>query len=84
MFGSGIFWDKSPLWFLKILKLPSFYLGQLQIFKNALGQFIPNFLPNMWLLVLLDTLILPPVLKNNTKIYINNNKNSYNPGQNIW
>ena len=30
------------LWFLKILKLPSFYSGNFKIFKNALGQFIPN------------------------------------------
>ena len=29
MFGSGIYWDKWPSWFLKI-------------FKNAIGQFIPN------------------------------------------
>ena len=29
MFGSGNFWDKSPLWFF-------------QIFKDALGQFISN------------------------------------------
>ena len=29
MFGSGDFWDKSPWCFLKI-------------FKNAVGQFIPN------------------------------------------
>ena len=38
----GWFWDKSPSWFLKILKLPSFYSGNFQIFKNALGEFIPN------------------------------------------
>ena len=27
---------------MKILKLPSFYSGNFKIFKNALGQFIPN------------------------------------------
>ena len=42
MFGSGDFWDKSPSWFLKILKLPSFYSGNFNIFKNTIGQFIPN------------------------------------------
>ena len=42
MFGSGNFWDKSPSWFSKILKLPSFYLGNFKILKNALVQFIPN------------------------------------------
>ena len=42
MFGSGDFWDTSPSWFLKILKLPWFYSGNFKIFKNALRQFIPN------------------------------------------
>ena len=42
IFGSGDFWDKSPSWFLKNLKLPSPYSGNFKIFKNALGQFIPN------------------------------------------
>ena len=42
MFGSGDFWDKSLSWFLNILKLPSFYSGNFKIFKNTLGQFIPN------------------------------------------
>ena len=42
MFGSGDFWDKSPLSFLEILKLPSFYWGNFRIFKTALGQFITN------------------------------------------
>ena len=37
-----IFWDKSPSWFLNNLKLPSFYSGNFKIFKNVLGQFIPN------------------------------------------
>ena len=56
MFGSDKFWDKSPSvileikklasfywWFLKTLKLPSFYSSNFKIFKNALGQFIQNF-----------------------------------------
>ena len=42
MFVSGDFGDKSPSWFLKKLKLPSFYSGNFKIFKNALEQFIPN------------------------------------------
>ena len=43
MFVSDDFGDKSPSWFLKILKIKtSFYLGNFKIFKNALGQFIPN------------------------------------------
>ena len=42
MFGSGDFADKSPSWFLGMLKLPSFYWGHFKIFKNGLGQFIPN------------------------------------------
>ena len=36
---------KSPSWFLKSLKLFSFYLGNFKILKNALGQFIPNHPP---------------------------------------
>ena len=42
MFRSGDFWDKSCSYFLKILKLPSFKSRNVNIFKNALGQFIPN------------------------------------------
>ena len=40
MFGSRYFWDKSPSWFLKILKLLSFYSGNFKIFKNTL---VPNY-----------------------------------------
>ena len=47
MFRLGNFLDKSPTSFWKILKLPSFYSGNFEIFKNELGQFIPN----MFLLV---------------------------------
>ena len=32
----------SPLWFLKILTLPSFYSRNFKTFKNSLRQFIPN------------------------------------------
>ena len=39
---SANFWDKSPLQYLEILKLPLFYSGNFKIFKNALGQFIQN------------------------------------------
>ena len=46
MFVSCNFWDKQPSRFLKNLKLPSFYLGNFKIFKNALRQFIPNRAPN--------------------------------------
>ena len=42
MFGLGNFWDKSTSWFLKILKLLSFYSGNFNIFRNALGEFILN------------------------------------------
>ena len=45
MFGLGDSWDKSPSCFLAILKLPSFYSSIFKIFKNTLGQFIPNRLP---------------------------------------
>ena len=34
--------DIAPSWFLKILKLPLFYLGNFKTFKNALRQFILN------------------------------------------
>ena len=42
MFVLANFWDKSPSWFQKKLKLPLFYSGNFKFFKNALGQFIPN------------------------------------------
>ena len=42
MFSSDDFADKSPLSFLKILKLPSLYLGNFKVFKNVLGQFVLN------------------------------------------
>ena len=42
MFGADVFGGKSPLWFLKILKLFLFYSGNFKIFRNALVQFIPN------------------------------------------
>ena len=42
MLFSGNLWDKSPSWFLKTLKLRSFHSGNFKIFKNAIGQFIPN------------------------------------------
>ena len=37
MLGLDDFWDKLLSWFLKILNLPSFYLDNFQIFKNAFG-----------------------------------------------
>ena len=42
MIGSGDFWDKSLSQFLKILKLLSVYSRNFKIFKNALGQSVPN------------------------------------------
>ena len=42
IFGSGNFWDKSPTWFLKILKVPRFAWTILKFFKNLPGQFISN------------------------------------------
>ena len=45
LFCNHPFWDKSPLWFLKILNLPLFSLGNFRIFKNPLGQYIPNHPP---------------------------------------
>ena len=45
MFRSDDSGDKSPSWFLKILKLPSFYSGNFKIFENAHGQFISNYPP---------------------------------------
>ena len=38
MLDLGDFWNKSPSWFLKVLKLPLFYLGNFKILKNALGN----------------------------------------------
>ena len=52
MFGSGDFWDKSLLWFLKILKLPSFYWGNFKKFSIMHSGNLSNIaLRNMWLLV---------------------------------
>ena len=52
MFGSGDFWDKSLLWFLKILKLPSFYCGNFKKFSIMHSGNLSNIaLRNMWLLV---------------------------------
>ena len=42
MFGLGDFGAKSPLSFLKIMKLLSYYSGNFKTFKNALGHFISN------------------------------------------
>ena len=42
IFGSGNFWDKSPTWFLKILKVSRFAWTILKFFKNLPGQFISN------------------------------------------
>ena len=42
MFGWCDFWDKSPKWFLKILKFPRFTRTISKIFRNALRQFMPN------------------------------------------
>ena len=47
MFGLGNFWDKSPSWFLKILKLPSFYSGNFKFSKMHPGNLSQISLPNM-------------------------------------
>ena len=57
MFGSGNFWEKSPSRFLKIMKLPSFYSGNFNILKNALGSLSQIPLPSTWLLVLISEVI---------------------------
>ena len=54
MFGLGNFLDKSLSWFLKILKLPSFYSINFESFMH-LGNLSQIILPNMWLLVLTDS-----------------------------
>ena len=53
--GFDNFWDKSPAWFLKTLKLPSFYSGHFKTSKNALGNLSQIALSNMWLLVQVST-----------------------------
>ena len=42
MFDSRNFCDKSPSWFLEILKLSLLPWCDFQIFRNTLQQFIPN------------------------------------------
>ena len=44
MFGftRAIFRINQPRDFWKFLKFPLFYSGNFKIFKNALGQFVPN------------------------------------------
>ena len=51
MFGSGNLEDKSPSWFLEILKMSSFYSDNFKIFKYTLGQLPQIAIPEMWLLV---------------------------------
>ena len=38
----GQFWYESSSWFSTIFKVTLVFLGQFQIFKNSLDQFIPN------------------------------------------
>ena len=56
--GFDNFWDKSPAWFLKTLKLPSFYSGHFKTSKNALGNLSQIALSNMWLLAQVSTGLL--------------------------
>ena len=56
--GFDTLWDKSPAWFLKTLKLPSFYSGHFKTSKNALGNLSQIALSNMWLLVQVSTGLL--------------------------
>ena len=53
MFGSPNFGDKSPFWFLKILKLASFYRAISKFSKMHSGNLSQIALPNIWLLVLI-------------------------------
>ena len=57
MFGSGNFWDESASWFLKILKLFSFYSDNFKFSKMHLGNLSKTALPSMWLLVLITIII---------------------------
>ena len=54
MFGLDNFWDKSPSWFLKNLKLSLFYSGNVKYSKMDMGNLSQIALPNMWLLVVID------------------------------
>ena len=51
MFGSGKFWEKSPLWFLKILKLSEWNKGNIKTLKNHEGDLCHIAIPSIWLLV---------------------------------
>ena len=69
MFGLGNFWDKSPSWFLKILKLPTFHSGNFKMSKNALRKFIPNAFTNLWLLVIIYQRLKMVILRRDAITY---------------
>ena len=54
MFGLSDFGDKSPLWFLKILKLVISKLAISKFSKMHSGNLSQTALPDMWLLVLIQ------------------------------
>ena len=55
MFSLDSSWNKSPLWFLKIVKLPCFTWTISKFPKMHSGNLYQTTLPNMWLLVLTQT-----------------------------
>ena len=87
MIGLGNFRDKSPLSFLKILKLLSFYSCNFKIFKNELEQFIPNHPPKHAITstntTFLTFLISKPIVNSIFLFQSQIILNIYNHGQNI-
>ena len=58
----GLILGQATLAILKILKLPSSYSDNFQIFKNSFGQFIPN-RPSEHVITITNALIRIGVLK---------------------
>ena len=78
MFVLDDFWDKSPSWFMKNLKLLMFYWHNFKIFQNALRQYIPNSPPkyvvtdtygHSCLLLFLQRIFEPGNCKENVRIW---------------
>ena len=66
MFGLVNFWDKSPSWVLKILKLPSFYSEISKFSKMRLVNLSQIALPYMWLPVQMPLLVKEEVKEDDT------------------
>ena len=66
MFGLVNFWDKSPSWVLKILKLPSFYSEISKFSKMHLVNLSQIALPYMWLPVQMPLLVKEEVKEDDT------------------